>query len=37
MRIKIWDDGEGTVYVVSSSADRDDAVVLAGTVLTYQK
>jgi acyl dehydratase len=37
MRIKIWDDGEGTVDVVSSSADRDDAAVLAGTVLTYQK
>ena len=37
MRIKIWDDGEGTVDVVSSSADRDDATVLASTVLTYQK
>ena len=37
MRIKIWDDGEGTVDVVSSSADRDDAAVLASTVLTYQK
>ena len=36
MRVKMWDDGAGRVDVVSTSADRDDAVVLANTVLTYQ-
>jgi hypothetical protein len=32
----MWDDGAGRVDIVSSSAERDDAVVLANTVLTYQ-
>lgn len=36
MRVKMWDDGAGRVDVVSTSAERDDAVVLANTVLTYR-
>jgi acyl dehydratase len=36
MRVKMWDDGAGRVDIVSTSAERDDAVVLANTVLTYQ-
>ena len=36
MRVKMWDDGAGRVDVLSTSADRDDAVVLANTVLTYK-
>src|SRR5882672_7998548 len=35
MRVKIWDDGEGTVNIVATSAERDDAVVLTDTVLKY--
>lgn len=36
MRVKMWDDGAGRVDVVSTSAERDDAVALANTVLTYK-
>jgi acyl dehydratase len=36
MRVKMWDDGAGRVDVLSTSAERDDAVVLANTVLTYK-
>jgi acyl dehydratase len=36
MRVKMWDDGAGRVDVVSTSAERDDAVVLANTVLSYK-
>ncbi|GAA2050664.1 MaoC/PaaZ C-terminal domain-containing protein [Catenulispora yoronensis] len=36
MRVKMWDDGAGRVDLVSTSADRDDALVLANTVLNYQ-
>ncbi|WP_194915972.1 MaoC/PaaZ C-terminal domain-containing protein [Catenulispora rubra] len=36
MRVKMWDDGAGRVDIVSTSAERDDAVVLANTVLTYK-
>jgi acyl dehydratase len=35
MRVRVWDDGAGTINIKSSSVDRDDAVVLADTVLTY--
>ncbi|NUR58728.1 MAG: 3-alpha,7-alpha,12-alpha-trihydroxy-5-beta-cholest-24-enoyl-CoA hydratase [Catenulispora sp.] len=36
MRVKMWDDGAGRVDLLSTSAERDDAVVLANTVLTYR-
>ena len=36
MRVKMWDDGAGRVDIVSTSAERDDAMVLANTVLTYK-
>jgi acyl dehydratase len=37
MRIRVWDDGEGTLNIKSTAVERDDAVVLADTVLTYSK
>jgi acyl dehydratase len=37
MRVRVWDDGAGTLNITSSSVERDDAIVLADTVLTYQQ
>ncbi|UGQ13999.1 3-alpha,7-alpha,12-alpha-trihydroxy-5-beta-cholest-24-enoyl-CoA hydratase [Yinghuangia sp. ASG 101] len=34
MRVRVWDEG-GTLYVRTSSVERDDAVVLADTVVDY--
>jgi acyl dehydratase len=35
MRVRIWDDCAGTLNITAGSVERDDAVVLADTVLTY--
>lgn len=37
MRIRVWDDGADTLRITSTAVERDDAVVLADTVLKYSK
>lgn len=37
MRIRVWDDGADTLRITSTAVERDDAAVLADTVLKYSK
>jgi acyl dehydratase len=37
MRVRVWDDGADMLRITSSAVERDDAVVLADTILKYVK